>query len=243
MDKKQSKGKVIGLVAVGVTLGGIGLAFGLSKKAEAANPPPEPSLGMANIYGIVLDRTTGKAIPGAMLSIGGHQVLTDSSGNYVLEELALGAYTVSFSKDGYETLTDTVTLAEGNNEVNAQLDPISTIPLIFSYGECTGGGYVNPNATGWWYPDLTFTIKNLNSVSVTHTMQLWSRSESLGSGSPEAPHAITWVPSVDVTVAPGGSYVYHRANYEVMLSRPRRYFFWLQDELGNKSPEVTITRP
>ncbi len=119
----------------------------------------------------------------------------------------------------------------------------------FSYGACFGAGYINPDATAWWYPDLTFTIINPNSVAVTHTMTLWQRSVSLAGYPPGDPTPRTdAVPPTLITLQPGGSYSWTMAAHEswphaIMLSRPRSYFFWLQDELGNKSPEVNIVRP
>lgn len=130
MDKKMSKGKIFGLFAFGAAIAGIGVALGVSKKAKGATPPPEPSPGMANIYGAIKDRTTGKPIYLAVLSIGGHQVLTDDSGNYVLEELATGAYTVGLSAEGYLYDMETVTLREGNNEVNFTLGPGGLMPTV-----------------------------------------------------------------------------------------------------------------
>lgn len=141
----------------------------------------------------------------------------------------------------------------------------------FSYGLCTGEGHVCPTMTSFWYPDLVFTVINYGSASITRTLQLWKRSVSLSGGAPEGPQAITTPlggidniratppgqPSpIQITLQPSGSCSYRYTGwltqdyptpgyqvYYTLLSRPRSYFFWLQDELGNMSPEVNIVRP
>lgn len=78
----------IGLVAVA------GLAF-------AAPPTPPP--GRANLYGVVTDAITGNPLDGVLVSLNGLEVYTDTSGSYIFEDLHPGAYTLQFSKEGYET--------------------------------------------------------------------------------------------------------------------------------------------
>ena len=59
---------------------------------------------VANLYGVVKDADTGQPIQGVMVTIAGLVAYTNASGQYAFEGLAPGAYTVEFSKAGYETL-------------------------------------------------------------------------------------------------------------------------------------------
>jgi len=59
---------------------------------------------VANLYGVVKDADTGYAIQGVMVTIAGLVAYTNSSGEYGFEGLTPGTYTITFTKDGYETL-------------------------------------------------------------------------------------------------------------------------------------------
>lgn len=63
-------------------------------------PPP-----VANLYGVVTDADTGAAIQGVKVTIDGLITHTDSSGVYGFEGLDPGTYTITFEKEGYETVT------------------------------------------------------------------------------------------------------------------------------------------
>jgi len=62
-------------------------------------PPP-----VANLYGVVTDAETGYPLSGVRVTIDGLVVFTDASGNYGFTGLTPGAYTITFEKDGYETV-------------------------------------------------------------------------------------------------------------------------------------------
>lgn len=63
-------------------------------------PPP-----VANLYGVVTDAQTGYPIAGVKVTIDGLVIYTDANGNYNFTELSPGSYTITFEKDGYETVT------------------------------------------------------------------------------------------------------------------------------------------
>ena len=63
-------------------------------------PPP-----VANLYGIVTDANTGYPIEGVKVTIDGGVTYTNASGGYAFEGLAPGSYTITFEKEGYETVT------------------------------------------------------------------------------------------------------------------------------------------
>lgn len=62
-------------------------------------PPP-----VANLYGVVTDADTGLPIEGVTVTINGFVTTTNAAGEYAFEGLAPGGYTVTFWKDGYETV-------------------------------------------------------------------------------------------------------------------------------------------
>lgn len=62
-------------------------------------PPP-----VANLYGKVTDAQTGYPLSGVKVTINSLVTYTDAGGNYGFTGLSPGSYTITFEKDGYETL-------------------------------------------------------------------------------------------------------------------------------------------
>ena len=60
---------------------------------------------VANLYGVVTDAQTGYRLSGVKVIIDGLTTYTNANGEYALEGLAPGSYTIEFSKAGYHTLT------------------------------------------------------------------------------------------------------------------------------------------
>jgi hypothetical protein len=82
----------------------LGAAVLIFKKKEVPPPPPPPP-GMGTLYGNVIDHDTGLPIAGMMVTLEGSSVLTDATGNYTIENIPPGTYTVTFTKDGYTSAT------------------------------------------------------------------------------------------------------------------------------------------
>jgi len=119
------KGKKVAIIAgVGAGLGGLALVLLSMRKAGAAPPPEPPPEGMAKLYGRVTDSQTGNGVAGVKVTTTGAITLTDSAGNYATMDIPPGDWGVRFEKDGYETKELTVSIQEGNNELNMQLVPI-----------------------------------------------------------------------------------------------------------------------
>jgi uncharacterized membrane protein len=59
---------------------------------------------MATLYGVVVDADTGQALAGVIVTVGGLTTTTDSQGRYSIS-MTPGSYTVSFEKEGYQTLS------------------------------------------------------------------------------------------------------------------------------------------
>jgi len=64
------------------------------------------------------------------VSNGQSETLTDVDGNYVLEGLESGTYTITFTRTGYKTYTEEVTIVEGDN-VNPDV-------ILTRFGKKTG---------------------------------------------------------------------------------------------------------
>lgn len=90
----------------GMVLAGLGLitaALFLGGKKAAAIIPPPPA-GKANLYGLVQDSVTGQPIEGVAVAAGSYQDTTLADGTYLISNIELGSYILTFSKDGYNTV-------------------------------------------------------------------------------------------------------------------------------------------
>ena len=111
----------LGLVAV------VGLAA-LARREEEEPPeeePPTPPPGRATFYGRVTDSVTGEPVAAVLGTLNSLEFYTDASGNYALTDLEPGSHTITFEKEGYETVVGDIILVEGNNELNVQLTQIA----------------------------------------------------------------------------------------------------------------------
>jgi hypothetical protein len=81
-----------------------------------ATPTPTPAEGTGVIYGFVLDENefTFKNVSVTLTYANGYSksAKTDSEGYYEFANLAAGDYTLAYSKDGYQTQTQEVSLGE-----------------------------------------------------------------------------------------------------------------------------------
>lgn len=79
----------------------ITLYEGNNELSVGLTPIPPP---VANLYGVVTDAETGLPLPGVKVTIDGQTTYTDAGGNYGFIGLTPGGYTITFEKDGYETV-------------------------------------------------------------------------------------------------------------------------------------------
>lgn len=91
----------------------IGLVSSLTKGATAGT----------SLTGIVSDPKTEQFVEGALVTLDGGNTGTDIVGYYAFTNLSPGAYSLTFSKAGYETKTLPVTLTQGENTINVALAP------------------------------------------------------------------------------------------------------------------------
>ena len=88
-------------VAIVMVLAGLaGGIFALTQMVKAKPPTPPP--GKANLYGVVKDAATGNRLPDVLVALNDYSVMTNSSGYYQFLDLQPGAYTLVFSKEGYQ---------------------------------------------------------------------------------------------------------------------------------------------
>lgn len=83
-------------------MGDIILAEGNNVQNVGLTPIAPP---VANLYGVVTDAETGLPLPSVKVTIDGVICYTDASGNYGFTGLTPGSYTITFEKEGYETVT------------------------------------------------------------------------------------------------------------------------------------------
>jgi hypothetical protein len=96
-----------------VLLGG-GISCGKSSTAPT---------GRATLSGIITDSSTGAAVAAVTVAVEGKSVTTGSDGRYSLADLPLGRFTVTLKHQGYDNVSQTVTLTEGSNQVSLTMTP------------------------------------------------------------------------------------------------------------------------
>jgi len=122
---------------------------------------PLPPAGKAAIWGYVTDALTGVAVPDVSITLNGLVTKTYWAGQYEIRNIAAQKYLITFSKEGYETVSRDV-IATGlpdYTELNISLPPI--IPakptLVYAYPAeaqmASGGtGHINYKVG---IPDIT----------------------------------------------------------------------------------------
>ncbi|KKL18158.1 hypothetical protein LCGC14_2478330, partial [marine sediment metagenome] len=90
-----------------------------------------PSL--ANLYGVITDNQSGNPISGVSVTVNGNTDLTDVNGRYSFEDLTIGSYVITLEKEDYATATLSITLLEGNNELDLTMAILSLSIVQFSY--------------------------------------------------------------------------------------------------------------
>ena len=105
---------------------------------NVTTPPPS---GSANLSGQVTDKSTSAALANILVTAGGYSTSTNSSGNYSLLGLTPGTYTVRFTADGYDTVSQSKTLVAGNNTLNVAMTAVGEQPSI-PWDKILGGGAI-----------------------------------------------------------------------------------------------------
>lgn len=104
---------------------------------NATTPPPS---GSANLSGQVVDKT-GAGIGNALVTAGSYSTSTDFSGNYTLQGLQPGTYTVTVTAAGYNDWSQSKTLAAGSNTLAVTMTATGEQPSM-SWTKVLGGGAI-----------------------------------------------------------------------------------------------------
>jgi thermitase len=98
-----------------------------------------------SITGSVTDVEGGSPIVGAMVTDGTRTATTDGSGEYTIADVPPGTYEVTASKEGYESITSSVTVASG-----------ATLEMNFSLNQ------KSPADDAMWVDAIIFTMRGVN---------------------------------------------------------------------------------
>lgn len=126
MAKEQVKEKGISpaIIIIPLALGlGAAAVVGLAAMAKGAVTPPPA--GKATLYGKVTDYSTGVPLAGATLTLDGAQASTDSGGNYTFSDVEPGSYTLTLTKSGYISISESITLPEGMTQLDVPMVPVA----------------------------------------------------------------------------------------------------------------------
>jgi thermitase len=88
---------------------------------------PTPTTG--KIAGKISDASDGSPIEGTAISDGTRSTVSDANGNYTISNVPEGSYTVTASKDGYETSSKNVTVLSSQT-ITANFSLTKTTPTI-----------------------------------------------------------------------------------------------------------------
>jgi hypothetical protein len=124
---EKGKGTRAVVLVGGATFLTVGLIYLATRKAGAAPPTPPPP-GLANVYGVVTDSSTGKPISGVGFALNSFTTSSGSSGDYSFNSITPGDYVIALVKDGYESLTNSITVIEGQNKLNIVMIPTGAPP-------------------------------------------------------------------------------------------------------------------
>jgi len=82
-------------------------------------------IALASLHGRVRDANSWKVIEGVEVTLDSLVTQSNSDGNYEFLGLHPGTYTITLDKTGYKTLSQSITLLEGYNEVFLNITPVT----------------------------------------------------------------------------------------------------------------------
>jgi dienelactone hydrolase len=89
--------------------------------ASCGSGDPLETATTGDLAGSVRDATTANPVPGATVSVAGRQATTPADGSFAFGGLAVGAATLAASAAGYESSTQAITVAAGDNRIDIVL--------------------------------------------------------------------------------------------------------------------------
>jgi len=86
---------------------------------------------LSTFSGIVFDSSSGSRLSGVLIRIADQSAATNAMGEYSIQNISAGSYTLTASKDGYYTHTESVTVPGSTSlKININLKPIVTLGEI-----------------------------------------------------------------------------------------------------------------
>lgn len=131
--EKVADGKKVAIGA-GIVAAGVGIFLLVKKVAvppEVPIPPtpPTPPVGLSNIYGVVVDSSTGEILTDVRIVLNGYpETSTSLTGEYYFYDIEPGPYIISFAREGYLPFSEEVTVKPGNNEISVELEVLEVPP-------------------------------------------------------------------------------------------------------------------
>jgi len=89
--------------------------------------PGAPAPHVASIGGFVRDRVTLQPVAGALVQVDAISAISKADGSYELVDIRNAVVTISTSRDGYETMSTLLPLANGHNTRTVLLQPQTAI--------------------------------------------------------------------------------------------------------------------
>jgi len=88
-------------------------------KGKGTTPPPPPP-GSAKVFGYIAG-PVGENISGVTVKLGSRTTTTNAAGYYEFTGVTPGSYLLTISIGGYDTISQTITVVEGDNNKSYQL--------------------------------------------------------------------------------------------------------------------------
>ena len=110
------------------------LAAALPTEAQTRRRPARGAGTAATLQGFVVDAGDSKPVFEAIVTINRKTYRADTDGKYLIENLAPGPATVSFSRWGYESREQTINLVTGTNSLDVRLTSKPAITLVDNKG-------------------------------------------------------------------------------------------------------------
>jgi hypothetical protein len=184
----------------------LALAAALLAGACGGSDPIGPGT-TATVSGVV-SATTGAVVQGATVKVGNATATTDAEGEFTLQNLPVGGVTITTSAPGFDSRSESVSLASGMNTHDVVLTPIPTATLSGIVSSSAGGAIAGAtvtvgSATATSGADGRFELQNLpvgNATIVTSATGFNQVSESVALTVGANVHDVELIPIPTATV-------------------------------------------
>lgn len=204
----------------------------------------------ASVSGFITD-INNQPVAGAMVTVAGYDRYTDANGFFQFTSMPVASVSWRISKDGYETRTGTIVLQPGINTLSITLVQISpeTYGSPFTFGTPYNyGTRPNPAGSGDLIPYFSVPITNNSTAPARHLISVYC--DYFNKQTETIIYDNLFITQEYIELAPGQSMMFTFDSYNEWLVNPGGVMvtlgswtyahFWIQDEMGNKSAEVSL---